>query len=228
MRACSARRPLRPAGARTILNCGLWKIAGDHRTAEVVRLIAECGMKVVLFPGNTWPWIQKNAPGDFAGLRTAEIQRLHWEDVLCEQGWLEIKPGKAKTGSRRLRPIPENLRRWLEPVRRMGPVMPEKEIWRDVTALSAPLGCAWERKLLRHPAISCRVAATQNVNQVAIESWNSAAILFKHHRELVTPADAEKWRAIRPKPGSGAGSVHQRGSDKKRARGVHEKNLLTS
>ncbi len=135
--------------------------------------------------------------GGFAGLRTAEIQRLHWEDILLEQGWIEIKPEKAKTGSRRLVPISENLRRWLAPFAgKSGLVLARPEIWREVTALASTLGFAWERNVLRHSAISYRVASTQNVNQVALESGNSAAIIFRHYRELVTPADAEKWWAI--------------------------------
>ena len=138
------------------------------------------------------------ALGGFAGLRAAEIQRLHWEDVLIDQGWIEIKAEKAKNASRRLTPIADNMRGWLMPIRGTGPVLPRVEIWRDITALSRTLGIPWERNMLRHSAISYRVATTQNVNQVALESGNSPAIIFKNYRELVTPADAAKWWAIHP------------------------------
>ena len=158
------------------------------------------------------------ALGGFAGLRTAEIQRLHWADVLFDQGWIEIKAEKANTGSRRLTPISDNLQQWPMPHRQTGLVLPHKEIWREITALSGSLGFAWERNVLRHSAISYRVATTQNVNQIALESGNSPVIIFKHYGELVTPADAQKWGGITPKSGSAEGIVDDKDPREKGAR----------
>ncbi|MGO8699941.1 MAG: hypothetical protein ACLQVY_19775 [Limisphaerales bacterium] len=45
------------------------------------------------------------AIGAFAGLRTAEIERLEWQDVDQSGGFIEVKAAKAKTRSRRLVPI---------------------------------------------------------------------------------------------------------------------------
>jgi len=60
----------------------------------------------------------------FAGLRTAEVCRLDWKDVLWEQGYIELKKGKAKTANRGLVEILPNLRMWLEPFRKEdGPVL---------------------------------------------------------------------------------------------------------
>ena len=50
------------------------------------------------------------AIGAFAGLRHAEIQRLDWSEVRLEDGFIEVKAGNAKTASRRLVPITDNLR----------------------------------------------------------------------------------------------------------------------
>jgi hypothetical protein len=47
------------------------------------------------------------------------------------------------------------------------------------------------------------VADTQNVNQTALECGNSPAVIFKHYRELVRPADAKKWFSIEPKAADG-------------------------
>ena len=47
----------------------------------------------------------------FAGIRSAELQRLIWTDVKLDKGFIEIKRGKAKTRSRRLVPISDNLRK---------------------------------------------------------------------------------------------------------------------
>lgn len=58
---------------------------------------------------------------------------------------------------------------------------------------------AWKHNALRHSFISYRVAQTQNVAQVALEAGNSPRVVFSNYRELVRPADAEKWFAIGPK-----------------------------
>jgi hypothetical protein len=104
------------------------------------------------------------------------------------------------------------------PLRQTGLGLPHREIWREITALSGTLGFEWERNVLRHSAISYRVATTQNVNQVALESGNSPAIIFKHYRELVTPADAQKWWGIAPKSESTDGSTHDKDPQENGAR----------
>ena len=57
---------------------------------------------------------------------------------------------------------------------------------------------AWKHNALRHSFISYRVAEIQNVAQVSLEAGNSPQMIFKHYRELVRPAEAEAWFAIRP------------------------------
>jgi hypothetical protein len=51
---------------------------------------------------------------------------------------------------------------------------------------------------MRHSFISYRVAQVQNVAQVAMEAGNSPRMVFSNYRELVRPADAEKWFGITP------------------------------
>jgi integrase len=57
---------------------------------------------------------------------------------------------------------------------------------------------AWKQNALRHSFISYRVAAVQNVAQVALEAGNSPQMIFKHYRELVRPAVAKEWFGIAP------------------------------
>jgi hypothetical protein len=68
---------------------------------------------------------------------------------------------------------------------------------RRATAKSA--GVAWKPNALRHSFISYRLAEVQSAAQVALEAGNSAAMLFRHYRELVKPADAQRWFAILPR-----------------------------
>lgn len=139
------------------------------------------------------------AIGAFAGLRTAEIQRLEWSEVKMDQGLIEVSAKKAKTGSRRLVPIQENLREWILPyAKREGPVCWLSTINQKAYDFARGLELAWPQNGLRHSFASYRLADVQDAAKVALEMGNSPRMLFKHYRELVTPADAKKWWAIKP------------------------------
>lgn len=143
------------------------------------------------------------AIGAFAGLRHAEILRLDWSEVDLAGGHIEVKAAKAKTASRRLVPISENLRQWLAPVHQgSGRVITASDasLTTKLSALaeSDQVKTPWQHNGLRHSFISYRVAKVQNVSQVALEAGNSPQIIFSNYRELVKPADAEKWFAIMP------------------------------
>src|SRR5208337_4928637 len=55
------------------------------------------------------------AIGAFAGLRSAELERLEWSDVDLVGKYIELRASKAKTASRRIVPIADNLAQWLAP-----------------------------------------------------------------------------------------------------------------
>jgi hypothetical protein len=114
---------------------------------------------------------------------------------------IEIRAGQAKTASRRLVPITDNLAAWLEPLQRSGRVIKSSEYIKEATALARAVGIEWPRNVLRHSFITYRIAKVKSADQVALEAGNSASIIFKHYRELTTPEVAEKWFAILPKDG---------------------------
>jgi integrase len=148
--------------------------------------------------------------GAFAGLRHAELQRLDWSDVRLDDGFIEVKASKAKTASRRLVPIQDNLKRWLTPLRKSSGAicdyanMSKQLLWlseavdKKLKETDATVGFVWKHNALRHSFISYRVAQTQNVAQVALEAGNSPRVVFSNYRELVRPADAAKWFGIAP------------------------------
>ena len=139
------------------------------------------------------------AIGAFAGLRHAEILRLDWEEVDLAGGHIEIKARKAKTASRRLVPVSDNLRQWLAPYHNgSGRVVRLLKVHHLVRELSKKAEVQWPHNGLRHSFISYRVAQVQNVAQVALEAGNSPQIIFRNYRELVKPADAVKWFSIAP------------------------------
>ncbi len=152
----------------------------------------------------------------FAGVRHAELQRLDWAHVKRKAGIIEIRPGTAKTASRRVIPILPNLRKWLAGNwRESGEVCTYANMVEQFVELAERVngdrkkraaknggkfeGFKWKHNGLRHSFISYRVAETQNVAQVALEAGNTPQMIFKHYRELVRPAEGKQWFKIVPK-----------------------------
>jgi integrase len=141
------------------------------------------------------------AIGAFAGIRMAELERLDWKAVDLERKFIEVRASEAKTASRRIIPISDNLAAWLTPLERKGKIVRTKELQTYVPALARALKIEWPRNVLRDSFISYRIAIVQSADQVALEAGNSPSIIFKHYRELTTPEVAEKWFGIMPKEG---------------------------
>jgi len=143
------------------------------------------------------------AIGAFAGLRSAEVERIEWRDVDTKGGFITVASDKAKTKARRLVPISANLAAWLaDYTNNTGTVW--KGTANDLcdarmTCVKAA-GVTWKDNGLRHSFASYRLAETQNAAQVALEMGNSADVVFKHYRELVKPDMAKAWFSIKPEP----------------------------
>ncbi len=143
----------------------------------------------------------------FAGVRSAEIKRLDWSEVhlFGPEKFIELKASKAKTASRRIVPIVDNLATWLLPyAQQSGAVVPCERLDKQLFERIGPqAGVEWKRNALRHSFISYRLAVVKDVGQVALEAGNSASMIFKHYRQLVTETAAREWFAIIPaqKPG---------------------------
>jgi integrase len=137
----------------------------------------------------------------FAGLRSEEILRLEWADVERRSGFIEIAAHKAKTATRRLVPIADNLANWLAVASRNG-----DRVWRHTKAwffeamrnAASDAKIKWKQNALRHSFISYRLAEVQDVNRVALEAGTSPQMIFRHYRELATPEQARSWFAISP------------------------------
>ena len=141
------------------------------------------------------------AIGAFAGIRSAEIHRLDWQDIKWDRGHIEIAGRKAKTAARRLAPLSENLKAWLAPWREaIGPIVPISDYSGALsdTAVKARIPGGWRQNALRHSFISYRVAETGDVPRTALEAGNSPKMIFRHYREVVTQEDAKAWFSIMP------------------------------
>ena len=141
------------------------------------------------------------AIGGFAGLRSAEIERLDWSEIDLSGKLIHVKAEKSKSAQRRLVTISDNLTAWLAPhMRNSGPVV---DVERSIVArreTRKALGVkSWPANALRHSFASYHLAHYKNAAATAAElGHTSPAMLYKHYRELVRPNEAAKWWNIAP------------------------------
>ena len=96
----------------------------DHEGVELVQKFKEKPTDIEIYlPWEVTQFLNHSraemvpfvAIGAFAGLRSAEIERLDWSEVHLKDRFIEVKAAKAKTASRRIVPISGNLAKWLKP-----------------------------------------------------------------------------------------------------------------
>lgn len=141
------------------------------------------------------------AIGAFAGLRSAEIERLEWSDVDFDGAFIQVRARHAKTASRRLVPMQENLRAWLANYRdAKGKVCPSSALRKKLDADRDRAGLLenWPNNALRHSFGSYRLPVLGDANRLALEMGNSPDMVFQHYRELVKPRESEAYWRVAP------------------------------
>jgi integrase len=141
------------------------------------------------------------AIGAFAGLRSAEIERLEWSAIDLESKHIIVGEAAAKTASRRVVPIHDNLAAWLaQCAGKQGNVWKagHEEFYEAQQETATAAGVKWKHNALRHSYASYRFAQIGDAGRVAGECGNSASVIHKHYRELVKPADAVEWFGVLP------------------------------
>ena len=157
------------------------------------------------------------AIGLFAGLRSAEIERLEWRDIDLKQGHIVVGADKSKTASRRIVPIVENLAEWLALTpedKRKGKIWTFERDWlhktQSATAAATEVkadkakGIAgqkpvkWKQNAPRHSFVSYTFALSNDAGRTAGFAGNSAAMIHKHYKQLCTPAAAKEFFSIKP------------------------------
>jgi integrase len=140
------------------------------------------------------------ALGLFCGLRTAELERLSWEDIHFDGHVVEVPSLASKTASRRFVPLRPNLAQWLEPYRdRRGPLCPANLRVRLETDRKNAGLAEWPANGLRHSFGSYHLQQFQNAGQTAMEMGHAKAeITFRHYNQRVRPAAAGKFWKIAP------------------------------
>jgi integrase len=141
------------------------------------------------------------AIGLFAGLRSAEIERLDWNKIDFDSGLIEVTAQNSKTAQRRLVTMQPNLRKWLLPLRKhKGNVTPANGFRQSFEQARAAAGITdWPVNALRHSFASYHLAHFKNAASTALElGHHDSRITFAHYRELVKPKDAERYWQIKP------------------------------
>ncbi len=138
--------------------------------------------------------------GGFCGLRSAEIMRLRWEDVNWQEKVVEIRGAVAKTGTRRLAPIPDAGKEWLAGyLSQKGPVIGKIKLYERLENLSEQAGVTWKPNALRHSFGTYRMAVLKNPIQVAYEMGNSPGIVRQHYDRVVTESKGKLWFSLLPR-----------------------------
>jgi integrase len=155
---------------------------GILRPADLARVLRDAPKKVALFL----------TLGGFSGMRSSEILRLEWEQINFDRGFITVAPEKAKTATRRLVPISDNLLRWLAPYRgSSGQLFSSRRGADRAIAFAKQCQVDWPNNALRHSYATYRLAATSDAARVALEMGTSPLKLMRNYRELADPQEAE-------------------------------------
>ncbi len=143
------------------------------------------------------------ALGLFAGLRSAEIQRLDWSNVKLAERNIIVGSNVAKKRSRRVVAINDTLAAWLPLcAKSKGAVVPlesNRTLYWRLAKLAEDAGLEkWPDNGLRHSCASYSLALTGDAVRVAYQLGNSADMIHRHYKALVTAADAKRFFALRP------------------------------
>ncbi len=144
------------------------------------------------------------AIGLFAGLRRSELCALDWSEINLQAGTIEVKGAKAKTRQRRIVRVSESLKKWLKPhTKEAGRVTVSSRddvFGEHLRGLVEAAGIVnYPHNGIRHSFGSYHYEKHRNEQLTASEMGNSPAIIFKHYRNLVSPADATLYFSITPR-----------------------------
>jgi integrase len=140
------------------------------------------------------------AIGGFAGLRSAELERLEWCDIDWERALVEVTKGKSKTAARRHIIIRPALAAWLAPYRtQSGKVCPTNlriRLERD----RARAGITdWPGNALRHSFASYHLECFAEPGLLCVEmGHNTPTLVQKFYRQRVRPEAAKMWWSLLP------------------------------
>ena len=188
---------------RTLI--ALWSWAQDRGYAPAGKTVAQATMvpKVgVKNPGIITPDAMREvlskagddilpmlALGGFAGIRSAEIARLRWEDFNWSEGFIVLSSEITKRQRRRMVPLTPQLVKLLGKFKECtGPVL-TVDPYKAISKITE----SWVHNGLRHSYISYAMALHKNAAMIAEYCGNSEAEVQRSYKALVTEKQANEW-----------------------------------
>lgn len=131
--------------------------------------------------------------GAFTGIRSAELERLQWEDIDWEAKEIWLTPDITKTNRRRAVPLPDVALEWLSLVAQIrGPIVPAyPQILTN--KLAKETGVKWKANGLRKSFVSYHLALHGNTPLTALISGHDVDTLERNYKALVRKSDAHIW-----------------------------------
>ena len=128
---------------------------------------------------------------------------MRWEHINWKSQHIALPADVTKTSQRRLIPIASNLFEWIKGYQgETGRICIR---WKRAQALfqafdryGKRVGVDVGANKFRNSFISYRVAVTQDVHRVALESGNSPRVIQREYLELATEDEGKKWFEIAP------------------------------
>jgi integrase len=143
------------------------------------------------------------AIGAFAGLRSAELHRLTWDNI--RPSFIQVDADDSKNAVKRHAPVPIALKEWLAGVKRgeadqrlCARFSRETGLARAMTKAIRDAGVKPVHNGLRHTFCSARVAETDDVKKTSREAGNTVTVILKHYIKVMTKAKAAAWFNVRP------------------------------
>lgn len=137
----------------------------------------------------------------FAGIRSAELQRLTWDKVKLDDREILLDSEITKTASRRVVKITENLAAWLEPFRdklNNKTLVVGDKFNGILTHFQSTFKDTWIHNGLRHSAATYYLALTKNAYLTAEQMGHAVDVLKKHYNGLAREKDAIRYFEIYP------------------------------
>ena len=138
----------------------------------------------------------------FAGLRRAEVARLHWENVNLAERTITVGSKTAKKRSRRVISVNDTATAWLAACAHLtGPVVTvsKQELDARIKKLATLAGLTqWKQNGLRHCFCTYHLAAGKDPVRTAYEAGNSAEVIKRCYDALASEATAKRFWELRP------------------------------
>lgn len=135
----------------------------------------------------------------FAGIRPRELERLDWDAVNLQDKHVTISGSHAKLRSRRLVELSDNAVAWLIPhALEKTPIAPPN-LRNHLRAIREASGLTdWPQDVLRHTALTMKLASGCTEAETAAFAGNSPTTLHTFYRGLANQKTAEAFWSIVP------------------------------